>query len=265
MAGVQDILSGLNQVGCFLQNHLPWDQLPEPTILAAVAVLAGFILAFWGARLLKLIFILACTAGGAAGGVHLTRQYQVDNIFGLILGGAFAALFGYLLYRWWIGLLTGLCTLLIVAAIAAPRFVEDEVEKFKDYQLGVGGAAYTLEQPEINFESLTDYFWTQRKSFAIRTLFALGLSFVLGVLVGVLMPRFASVVATSLLGVTFLAGGLYTLVALQWPRAWRMVQAEPGWFAAVLVLITIVSLSIQGRKPRHPVVANPVPQQVTNS
>jgi hypothetical protein len=265
MPGLQEFMTNINKVGGVLHDHLPWDQLPEPTILAAIAALAGFVFAFWGARLLKMVFVFGFAAGGAAVGIHLTREYQVDTIFGLILGGAFAALLGFLMFRWWIGLLTGLCTLLIVIAIAAPRFVEEETEKFKDYHLGVGGAAYTLEQPDTGFQSVVDYYWNERKTFAGRTLFALGLSFVLGFLVGVLMPRFASVVATSIVGVTFLVGGLYALTALQWPHAWRMTQQEPVWFAAATVFLLIVSLSVQGRKPKRNVVAVNAPQQATAS
>src|SRR5207253_7848115 len=105
----------------FFKYHVPVDHWPDPVVWSGAAVLAGAVLAFWGARLLRPLYVLIFMIAGAAVGVRLAGVSQVDRLIGLVLGAGAAALIAVVFFRWWVGLTTGLVAVLILIAAAAPR------------------------------------------------------------------------------------------------------------------------------------------------
>lgn len=265
MADKEEILTQLAQLTELLRNHLPWDRLPEPTILAGMAAVVGVILAFWGARLIKPAFVLLCMTVGVMVGVGVARSYQVDTIFGLVIGGGLAGVVGYLFFRWWVGLMTGLAALVLVSAVAGPRIIPQEIQGFSDHMRGVGTGNYEAvlqngDDPEWQWNAVKDYFWNERRDFVTRTGLALALSFGLGLVVGLVMPRLAAILGTSVFGVLLLAIGAGGFLSIHFPKVWGWMLAEVGWFLALLAFMLIMSLSIQANAKRRRPAAQPEAQ-----
>jgi len=272
MVSSQEIVNWVSDGVNFLQNHLPWHQLPEPTVVAATAVVGGLILSLWGARFLRVIFVLSFMVGGAVLGVQIARACQVELLIGLVLGGGAAALVGHLFYRWWVGVITGICAVLLVLAIGGPKVFPQEIEGLKSFvvqQLEVGGDSYILPDPQdatgpssgqiLSPEVLKDYFWNNRRQFVTRMGVALGLAWVLGLVIGVTMPRFSSVVGTSLLGVSALTLGSGSLLSIHKPVFWNKILANPTLFLVGVGLLLLISLSIQAQGRRAVKVVSPEP------
>ncbi|NLX14462.1 MAG: hypothetical protein GXY44_12520 [Phycisphaerales bacterium] len=259
---MQELITALSDVLALMRHHLPWDRLPDPSVLAAIFALAGVVLCFWGARLLRALFVLGFLAGGISLGIRVARTIPVDDLVGLVVGGAIAAIIGHLLYRWWVGLLTGLCAVVLVLLIGGPRVLPQVIKDFQDQHYGSEGAVYVLADPssagegpameesEYYWIQVKDYFWNQQRPFTTRIGLALALAGVLGVIVGVMLTRTAAIVGTSLFGVLAvgLAGG--SLISMQWPALWTQMQAQPGWLLGGLGLLLIISLSMQARGGR---------------
>ncbi len=274
MVGMQEIVAALKDALALLHHHLPWDRFPvTQNVLVAIVALVGLILCFWGARLLRAIFVAAFLAGGISVGIRVARIIPVDDLVGLVAGGAIAAIIGHLLYRWWVGLLAGFCAVVLVLAIGGPRVLPQVIKDFQDHLYAGGGEVYELPDPSSADEGSSgdagyywaqfwDYFWNQRRDFTTRMGLALGLAWVLGFVVGVTLTRMAAIVGTSLLGVLVvgLAGG--SLLSMHWPTLWGQAQSQPGWLLGGLGLLLIISLSLQARggRPVQMVAAGPAPQ-----
>lgn len=275
MVGTQEIITALKNALALLHHHLPWDRLPiTQSVLAMIVTLVGLILCLWGARLLRAIFIAAFLAGGISVGIRVARMIPVDDLVGLVVGGAIAAIIGHLLYRWWVGLLTGLCAVVLVIAIGGPKVLPQAMHDFQNHLYGNEGEVYELPHPPSTEEGsivgtgdywahFRDYFWNQRRDFTLRMGVALGLAWLLGFIVGLTLTRAAAVVGTSLLGVfaVGVAGG--SLLSLYAPNVWDQVQAQPGWLLGGLGLLLVISLSLQARRgrPVQVVAAGPVPHK----
>src|SRR5690349_339609 len=85
-----------------LRNHVPPERWPNATLWSALALPIGLIMAFWGARILRTLYVLGFMAVGAYYGMKVAQseQIKVDALVGLILGAGLAGLIGHLLFRW---------------------------------------------------------------------------------------------------------------------------------------------------------------------
>ena len=70
MLDFQLTLDTLKQWEGFLRNHVPVERWPNPLLWSSVAALAGAVLAFWGARLLRTCYVLAFMVIGGMVGVR---------------------------------------------------------------------------------------------------------------------------------------------------------------------------------------------------
>jgi hypothetical protein len=262
---VVDLMSLVWEV---VELHAPsMDGLPDPSVVAIGAMIGGVVLALWGGRLLRFLFVLAALGLGAAIGVHVARRLGVDILIGLVLGAGLCTLLGYLFYRWWVGLTAGLCALLIVGGVLLVRQAPTllmEFEGFKDQRTGVGTGDYNrvLEQDEMTLPVLaTDFarhYWTERRGQVYRIGFVLGLAWLTGLGMGLTLPRFTTIVGTSLVGVMAAGWGIGLLVRLHRPSLWPGLIENVWWCLGGLGMALIVSLSYQARSGRaSPAVAAP--------
>jgi len=268
-------LFGLVSRGVDLIQFVPVERRPDPTAAAIVAVLAGLVLAAWGARLLRLGFVLAFLAAGASLGLRVAQRIPVDALFGLVIGGGLAACLGYFFYRWWVGLTTGVLAVLAVLAIGWPRLA-DEFQALRGEQLGVGTGEYRLAPPVAAgsdtesgrsglpqvrtqfWNNVARPFWYQRQTFVVRALVVGSLAWLLGMGLGLMLPRLTTIVGTSFVGVLAVAMGVGVLLRLHRPALWAAVAANGQWYLAAAGLCLIGSLLVQLRQvPGRPVV--PVP------
>jgi hypothetical protein len=234
-------------------------QLLDPFWTAVACIGAGFVLAFWGGRVLRAAFVFAAMTAGAVAGKRFAATAQVDLLIGLVLGAGVAALVGYLLYRWWLGLTMAIVTGLVVAAtFSAPRLL-NERQAFDDFRLGVGSGQYdTRQTPLYSMTDVRDYFWQQRREFVYRTLGPVAVAALLGLAVGIIAPRLAAILGTSVMGVVVLAGGAGALAAMKFPDWWNKAQAHETWLVGAIVCVWLFAVMYQVTHPVRPAMAAPV-------
>ena len=282
----------------FSRQYWSFDWPVSPTWTAVLAVLVGVVLALWGARLLRAVYVLGFMTAGGAVGVHFAREFEVDPLIGLVLGAGVAGLFGHVLYRWWIGLTSALCAALIVVAIGGP-WLADQAEAFADsmWEQATGQsffaatstapaaehsdgsiaqtapaseqpfAALVIEAGEADEQptpmgfvvELVKLIWSEHHSDARRLAILAGIAAVLGLALGVLLPDFATVFGTSVVGVLALVMGVGTLLSRHLPATWGAMTADTTWFLAGIALVLLVSLAFQARRGRMRDVATSVP------
>ena len=92
----------------------------------------------------------------------------------------------------------------------------------------------------------------------IRIGLILGLAWLTGLGLGLILPRFTTIVGTSLLGVLGVAIGVVLLVPPYGSGFWPTVENHAPWFLCSLGVVLLASLVYQFRQGR-PASAPPVP------
>lgn len=265
----------------FGRQYWSLDWSLNPTWTAGIAVLAGLILALWGARLLRTVYVLALMAAGAAIGVYFARRLEVDFLLGLVLGAGLLGLIGHLLYRWLVGLTAGVCAALVVAAVGAPWLV-DRAEAFADDLLaGATGQRIFADEipptdsppadipegdmapvvgPQTFVKALASSLWKENRQELTTLGVLIAAAIVLGLGLGVVLPRFTTIVGTSSVGVLALTTGLAMLASRHLPSLWGSILANTAWFLGGAGLLLVVSLAFQARHGHlREVVSAPAP------
>lgn len=260
MLNVQTVADLAGRGAELYRNYVPADWIPYPNLTALGVLGVGILLAFWGARLLRTIYILGFMVVGAAQGFKIGSNLGIDTLIGLTFGAGIAALLAYIFFRWWVGVTTGVVAVLIVAALAWPRLTELD-QGYRDSRLGVGSAEYPLwsgtEKPSLKeyAKGLSDYAWTQRREIAGKLAVVAGVACVLGMVLGLVLPRFTTILGTSLVGVGLAAGGIGVLIWRNWPETWKTVVGHPDWYLVGMGALLIVSAWRQTRSGRAPAAA----------
>ena len=151
--------------------------------------------------------------------------------------------------------------MVLLAAIGGPRALPDlpvASQAFLDEWLGVGSEAYALGDPSDGgalamLGALRTYLGDRYEAVATKLAVVLGLTWLLGLAMGVLLPRFTAIVGTSLVGILAAAIGAKVLLSAHWPNAWSSVADKEIWALGVLGTCLLASLAYQGR-PRRPAV-----------
>ena len=266
MLNVQEFADLVSRAGEFYRHYVPATWVPYPNLVAVGTIAVGILLAFWGARLLRTIYILGFMVIGAAEGLKVGAHLNIDTLVGLTFGAGIAALIGYLLYRWWVGLTTGAVAVLIVLAVAWPRIQALE-QDYLDYRGGVGTGDFShlleneQQTPAEYAVGLGQYIWTQRwGDFGGKSAVAVGLAWLLGTVLGLVLPKFTTVLGTSLVGVGLVGGGLGVLLWRSWPEVWSKVAVHPDWYLVGMGALLIASIWRQTRSGPARASAPPSPQ-----
>jgi hypothetical protein len=251
-----------------LRTHVPPERWPNTTLWSALALPIGLIMAFWGARLLRTLYVLGFMAAGAYVGMRVAQaeQVKVDVLLGLVLGAGLAGLIGHLLFRWWLGLTAGTLATVLVLVACAPR-VTAELQAFNDYQSGLSTGQYNLAQPKTGMtpeqlaqeylSELKTYLWKQKPELVTRFGVLLALAALLATAMGFLMPRFTMILATSVVGVLMFAGSTGFFLSTWWQAAWAAMIVHTGWSLAACGILLLVAISYQARGPRAVAAATP--------
>ncbi len=272
MTGLEELLSLISDGLAFMRYHLPPDLLPSSVTASMVAVVAGLMLALWGARLLKLSYVLGFMALGGYAGVHLARTFQVDVLIGLVLGGGLVGLLGYVLYRWWVALTACALAMLVVGTLGGAQVLPAEIDAYLQHASGSPGEAYVLPEPggmepqgwsavTAALASMRDYFWADRRGLVLRSGAVLGLAGLLGLALGIVFPRLTSIVVTSFIGLGMVVIGLGALISSRRPELWEAMSTHGNWLVAGAGLALVTSLAVQAwqGKPRVPTMISPAP------
>ncbi len=249
-----------------LRSYAPLEGWLSSTWLAVGAAVAGGILSLWGARLLRAVFVLACMAAGGAAGIRIVQGLQQDMLIGLVLGAGVAGVVGYLLYRFWVGLMAGL-----VVALAVALWVDSGRPEGRSFPPQVmpqaaSGLEYQVGRPETDPlpQAAVARLAAEAAGGFIRSNAGIG-GMLLGLaafMVGLMLPRVTTILATAALGSLLLAVSVGLWLAVHRPDWWAGVVAHRNWLLAATGLWMLVSLSCQGRHtPVRRVVAAAVPAQ----
>ncbi len=266
---IADVFTKVTEV---FKHHLP-DKEPwiASSTTAWISLGSGAVLAFVGAKLLRFIFVGLFMISGGYLGIYVADRFQVDSLFGLVVGGAVLGLLGHFLFRWWVGVTTGLLAMALVAAVAGPRMLptlKEDLAAFAEQETDdtVGEYSNVLQKKEeaqsddrtlvTLLNDLKSFLWNRHEGVAMRLAGMIALAWLGGMAVGVVAPRHTTIVLTSILGVILLAGGGGYMVYNHWPAAWEWTRRESGWVLAGLMLMMVVAIAVQMRM-RRPIAAPP--------
>lgn len=276
MMGFKSTIDLLAEWAQYVQLHVAqagwW---PGTTTLAVGAVAAGVVLALWGNRLLRLIYVLTFIAAGGWLGVRVTRAANVDPLIGLVLGAGVAGLVGHLLYRCWVGVTAACCGALLVVVVAAIRNGSDvqvSISEFHeqrgkaivssmpaeaaDASTGQGACSAALGQVASVARTYVGeafaYLRRQRPDLVYRVAVVAVLAWFTGLGMGLTLPRFTAIVGTSLCGVLLMATGLGMLAYRHAPAVLETVDGHQRLFLACLGVVLLSSLFMQARRRQTP-------------
>jgi hypothetical protein len=288
MIGLRNIVDLLARCAEYVRAHVPPPEWwPSALTLAVILMAAGFVLAFWGNRLLRLVYVLTFIALGGAVGVSIARAAGVDLLIGLVLGAGIAGLAGHLLFRWWVGMTSGICAAVFVLAFAAGRNSADLQTALSEYArnhpvaiplsqpaeapaASDGSSPTTAAARQIGL-ALKDsalgafrYFSENHQGVVARVVVVTALAWITGLGMGLCLPRFTTILGTSCLGVALLALGLGMLLFRYSPAALEAFENNDKWVFGVLGVLLLMSLIMQARQRRTtaqpPAAPVPVPK-----
>lgn len=247
---------------------------PHIGLTAGLVLAVGVVCLLWGHRLLRAGYVLASMAVGAWVGVKLGRRFGVEDVIGLILGGGLAALLGHLLYRWLVAATAAAMAMLVVGAIAVNQNlagVRSSVDMFEQNRTQAaadtegGGASAPLPGLEgwrAYLNDLADYYYHHRqmhKDVLAKMGLVLGLAALLGLGMGLILPRFTTIIGTSLVGLAALAGSGMLLASMRWSGLWSALELHVKWILVALGAIFLLSVAFQARHSRKTTAAAPAP------
>lgn len=243
-----------------------------PTLIAALLVL-GVILAFWGSRLLRLIYVLAFIVLGGILGVMVARKTNTDLLIGLVIGAGLIGLIGHLLFRWWVGVTAACCAALLVLTVAANQNAENLISALMEYHqqqkvlvvpppppgtsagpesrpspaLMMGQVMWTLKAYLLDAFS---YFRQTRQNVVAKVVIVAILAWITGLGMGLALPRFTTILGTACIGVAMISLGLGMLLATYAPETLNSVMSKDKYVAAGLGIVLLVSMIVQARHRR---------------
>ncbi len=274
MIGLRDIVDLLAMCAEYIRARVPPPEWwPSALTLAVILMVAGFVLAFWGNRLLRLVYVLTFIALGGAVGVSIARAAGVDLLIGLVLGAGIAGLAGHLLFRWWVGMTSGCCAALFVLAFAAGRNSADLQTALSEYAqnhpiaiplsqpaeapAAPDGSSPTMAAARQAGSALKDYavgafryFSENHQGVVARVVVVTALAWITGLGMGLCLPRFTTILGTSYIGVTLVGLGFGVLLSGYSPTALETVENNDKWLFGVLGVLLLTSLIVQARQRR---------------
>jgi hypothetical protein len=273
----------------FSQSYWSLEWPLSGMVTAFLAVGVGVVLAFWGARLLRMFYVMGFMAAGAAAGVYLAGELEVDPLIGFVLGAGVLGLLGHLLFRWWVALTAGLCAVVVVSLVGGP-WLADRAEGLADrLSERATGQPYfeqatTRSAPAVAvFEAmptstasadsgegerptplgflvaLGKTVWAEHQPYAKRLAFGAAAAAVLAVLLGLFLPRLTMILGTSLVGVLAITVGGAVVLEGMAPSFWEGLCKHMSWMWAGVALVLLVSVTFQARSGRVREVAAAVP------
>ncbi len=275
MTGLKDIMDLLAgwaaEVGVDVSPPSWWPSTPT---LVAILLILGIVLALWGSRLLRLIYVLTFIVVGGALGVAVAKTVEnVDLLIGLVIGAGLAGLAGHLLFRWWVGMTAACCAALLVLAVAGARNSQDLIAALKEYYqqqqvivdppqqveapsasedsssqtLVVGQAAWALKAYVADAFS---YFWQTRRDVVTKVVIVAVLAWITGLGMGLALPRFTTILGTACIGVAMISLGLGMLLATYSPATLDSAAGKERYVAIGLGVLLLISLIVQARHRR---------------
>jgi hypothetical protein len=256
----------IDRIVALLETCVPAERLTEAFWPAAGCVLAGLVLMFWGARMIRGLILLACMGAGGYMGWIVAQHFGRPSALGVI---------GMALARLWISALSAASAALV--ALAVYGFYQDIPTRFgqftrsyrqpaptaeNEFPLGERGAAMTRVAEGPGWMAYRFAVELHRRGDPLlwSTLGWVGGAALAGLILGLVASRWAMILWTSLAGLLLMTGGSLVLVAGHWPQWHEVIAANALPIFAGLGLIWLMAVLAQWRGTRSAaaVVCKPV-------
>jgi MFS family permease len=255
----------IDRIVALLQTCVPAEKLTQAFWPAAGCVLAGLVLMFWGARVIRGLILLVWMGAGGYIGWLLAQHFAKPSALGIVGGAVVAALVGTALARLWIGALSGALAALV--ALSAYGFSQDIPTRFgeftrshrqpaptanNEFPLGERGAATArvAESPLRMAYWFAADLYRRGDPLLWNTFTRVGGAALVGLIVGLIASRWAMIFWTSLAGLLVMTGGSLVLAAGQWPKWHEVVAANALPILAGMGLIWMAAMFAQWRGTR---------------
>jgi hypothetical protein len=215
--------------------------------IASVSAICGAGLWLLGARFSRHLISLLLTTVGAGIGLEMPRilNWNISGA-GVAVGGAvLLGVMGFLMHRFWIGLMFGVVMAFWVSLICWTLMNHDQ----------------PMTWPQVNEQTtLVTYstdLWQSLPADVTRVVpFASGIAVVSGICAVLLWPRMATALAWSLLGATLLVGMGIFAMTIRRPQ-WMSTLPAQTWsqvvvFTGLILFGAVVQFSIAPRAVRRP-------------
>ncbi|MGD8451422.1 MAG: hypothetical protein PVJ57_06350 [Phycisphaerae bacterium] len=236
------------------KQHIPESAVWMPQVGTGVLALVGLILMLRGGKLAP--FVAACAflgIGGLGGwyasawiGTPLWPSVAVTGLIGLVLG--------LLLFRVWLGLLTGACFIAAALTVYGVRVVAPYIENYAsqgyDAQAGLMGVSLadpgTLAASTGTRGAELAHLW----SYLVSTVPAFQTNFwaitastgLAGLLVGLLLPRLSRALFAATAGTFCMFLALVMALKVIWPSALAWLTTLGTWSWGIVAAVWLFSL-----------------------
>lgn len=255
-----------------LRTHVDLSWAPNPLLTAGFALVAGLILALWGASLVRAMVVLAFIGAGVWGGRGVTDQFpQIAPIAGMLVGAFAGGVIGFFLFRLWIGLLSAVLFSAIGLGVLGSQQALPHLSAYDETGMIVGAtdlAPFVVPTPtqqrtllETDPKQYLRGFWdfaSEREQTLPRNVLAvLAVATFFGVTIGLLLPTLMTVLWTSLGGTLLVAAASLWAINAYRPSLLQFLHDRPTIHIGVWVGFCVLTMIAQGlmRRPRRSVVA----------
>lgn len=257
----------VQEVETFVQQYVSPEVLSQAGMAALLALIAGIAISVLGAKLARFVLTSACVVAGAALGLNvIARDTGFNPALCMVVAAALIGGAGYLCYRLWIGF--AMAALLSAAALGT-----FSVERVLPYVAAVQSdptliSAQVTPGVELTIPTLPDADTTSTASEALREYWTYAkvqdatlqpharslavVASVAGLLIGMALVRFSTILFTSVVGTLLVGTGITGLISALQPGFYRTAVEHPAIGGATLGLCFLFSVILQTRLTRTP-------------
>ena len=256
---MSEITSILEQARLFVVQHAPSQTLTEPILAGLIFLVAGIGLSVLGARLARFGMTAAFVVLGGVVGMEFAKWTEFSGLVCTLCGGLLIGVIGFQTFRLWVAVAAALVFSSAVMGTFGYQHLAPHVVEFQEAQVvavpddGVPFAVPTPQDQEVYRDrsprQWAREFWaflSERDANAARNTKAVGIVALLtGLCLGLAVIRWALILSTSLVGTSFVATGLATLLTHSVPGAYQAFQDNPGLVGIGLGGFLVTSLVLQ--------------------
>ncbi|MCO6436953.1 MAG: hypothetical protein J5J06_07690 [Phycisphaerae bacterium] len=230
-------------------------------LIGAFALVGGGLLSVFGAKLARGGLTVALALGGMTIGAEYGARLGLPGPVAAILAGAMLGTIGFLTFRLWAGVLTGLVACGVAISVFGYREVAPHAADFQPLpvqamtvQAGVESGADAVVTPSGELIPPAPREWMQQFWAYVRSQNAsltsdaepiIAAALLVGLFLGVLAVRAMLILSTSLLGTSLIFGGAITLLGQVFPTSLSAMERSPGAVGMALGGFLVSSLILQ--------------------
>ncbi len=257
MENIQHVFEPLRAI---IERYIDVDAAAPMLVAGPCALVAvGLILAVLGAKMARISMTTSFAMMGVVLGGLLGQRLSWSVSITPIIGGVVFGVCGWVLYRLWVGLATGL--LLAFLAVGSygsstllPQFdtydAPPQIITGPDQSSATLGEAVRTIHLNPEFKEWLRGFWghatASNKSMERNLGLFAAAAGIVGVLLGLLAVRFTLVMVTSVLGTGMLLAGATALVQQFLPEFYKAGSAHPQGMGVAAGTLLMGSLVLQG-------------------